>query len=108
MANFPYPDENVSGIMEFLQYVNSLTDTGAGGLLGIGILIIVGFVSFLSAKAFGSDKALGFSAFLILIVSILLRFMNLINDATLFICIVIFVGGFIYLIRERRVEEVGG
>jgi len=97
---FPYPGENILGIVSFMQYVNVLCK----GFLGVGILIIIGFVSFLSTKNYTTDRALSFSTFLTLISAILLRFLELINDSILLIVVVIFILSVIYLIRERNVE----
>lgn len=107
MATFAYPDLNITGIVTFLQYVNSLTVVGGTGFLGVGMLIIIGFVSFLATKAYSFERALGFSAFLTLISAIFLRFLELINDVVLFLVIVLFICSIILLMRERNVEEFG-
>ena len=107
MSTFIYPSNNITGIVTFLQYVNTLTVVGGTGFLGVGMLIIIGFVSFLATKAYSFERALGFSAFLTLISAILLRFLELINDAILFLVVVIFIGSVILLMRERGVEEFG-
>ncbi|GAF88081.1 unnamed protein product [marine sediment metagenome] len=104
---FPYPDNNITGIVTFLQYVNGLTVVGNTSFLGAGMLIIIGFVSFLSTKSYRSDKAFGFAGFITLISAIFLRFMELINDAILVIVIVIFIISVVFLMRERNVEEFG-
>jgi len=100
---FPYPGESILGIVSFLQYVNELCQ----GYLGVGILIIIGFVGFLTTKNYTTDRALSFSTFLTLISAILLRFLSLINDSVLLIVIIIFIISVIYLIRERNVETFG-
>jgi hypothetical protein len=107
MANiFPTPDNNITGIMGLFQYVNTLTKGDSEtGLLGIMILIMVGFVTFLSTKGYSVDRAFGYTGFLLLIVAILLRFLNLINDAVMIIVFVLFIGSLIFLIRERNSEE---
>ena len=106
-APFPYPSNDIEGVVTFIQYVNSLTVIGGTGFLGAGMLIIIGFVSFLATKAYSFERALGFSAFLTLISAIFLRFLDLINDAILFLVVVIFIGSVILLVRERNVEEFG-
>lgn len=107
MANiFPSPDNNITGLLGLLQYTNELTkgDTGTG-LLGIAILIMVGFVTFLSTKGYSVDRAFGYTSFLCLIVAILLRFIDLINDSVMVIVFILFILGLIFLIRERNSEE---
>lgn len=106
MAVFEYPS-NITSMVKFLEYINTLTEVRGVGFLGVGMLIIIGFVSFLATKAYSFERALGFSTFLTLISAILLRFMNLINDAILFFVSVIFIISIIMLMRERNVEEFG-
>lgn len=101
MAIFAYP-ENITGFVEFVQYTNTLVN----GMLGMGILIIVFMVSFLSAKSYSYERAFGFSSFLTMISAILLRFMNLITDWMLSIAIIMTGGAIILLMRERSVENV--
>lgn len=100
---FSYPPENMTGIVPFISYVNTLVD----GFLGVAILIIVGFIAFLSTKGYSTDRALGYSTFLLLITSLFLRFLSLINDAVLLIVIVLFIIAVIFLMRERNVESFG-
>ncbi|MBA7490713.1 hypothetical protein ES702_01256 [subsurface metagenome] len=102
-APFDYPNNSIQGIVSFMQYTNGLV----GGLLGPGMLIMIGFVAFFSTKHYSTDRAMGFATFLTLISAIFLRFLELINDAILFLVIVIFIGSLIFLIRERGTEEAG-
>jgi len=101
MAIFVGPNNTIVGAINFLTYTNSLCQ----GLLGVGMLIIIGFVAFVSTKTYSGDRAFGFAAFLSLISAILLRFLSLINDIILFLVIVIFICAVINLMRERSVEE---
>jgi hypothetical protein len=101
MAVFNY-SENITGIFEFIQVTNIFV----GGMLGMGMLIVIFMVSFLSTKNFSYDKAFGFSAFLTLISAIFLRYMDLISDAILTICIIATIGAGLLLMKERSVEGV--
>jgi len=104
VAPFKYPGNEIVGFVTFLQYINTeLT----GGMFGPAMLIVIGFVSFLATKAYSTDRALGFSAFLTVISAVLLRFMSLINDNILFMTVVLFIIAMIYLIKERNVEAFG-
>lgn len=103
MPPFNYPNESMLGIISFMDYTNDLV----GGFLGVGMLIMIGFVAFFSTKNFTTDRALGFATFLTLISAIFLRFLELINDGILFMVIVIFIGSVVFLIRERGTEEAG-
>jgi len=100
MAVFPYPPENMTGILGFLEYTNSLTN----GFLGFGFLIIVFLVSFLSAKTYSYDRAFGFASFLTLISAILMRFLKLINDGILALSVILLVFSIILLSKERSSE----
>jgi len=102
---FDYPPDNLTGIVSFFNYVNSLVR----GLLGVAILVIVGFVAFFSTKGSGysTDRSLGFASFITMLSAVFLRFLSLINDGILLLVIVIFIGSVIYLIRERNVENFG-
>ena len=102
MSVVPYPGENVTGIVELIQYVNEITNVGGIGFFGVGILIMVGFVSFLASKSYPFAPAFGFSAFLTMITAIFLRFMDLINDSVLFIIVVLFVIALVMLLTGER------
>jgi len=102
MAIFPYPPENMTGIMDFIDYTNSMT----GGFLGAGFLIIIFFVSFLSTKSYSYERAFAFASFLSMISAILLRFLNLINDWILALSVISLVLSIIFLMKERSVEGV--
>jgi len=101
MVPFNYPNNSLFGIISFLQDTNAMCE----GLLGVAILIIVGFVAFVSTKSYTFERAFGFAGFLTLIIAVFLRFLSLINDAILFLVVVIFIGSVIALMRERNVEE---
>jgi len=98
---FEYPTENITGLIGFIQYTNTFVN----GLLGVGILVIVGMVAFLTTKAYSWERALGFSGFIVLISAILLRIIGLITNAVLVICVIGFALIGIALLRERNVEE---
>ncbi len=106
MSMFEQP-ENITSMLSFLKYVSTLTEVGGVPFLGIGMLLAIGFVSFLVTKAYTFERAAGFASFITLMSAILLRFMNLINDVILFFVAVLFVGSVIMLMRERNVEEYG-
>ena len=99
---FPYPGDNMTSVFDLMSHANVLTDN----FLGTGILIAIAIIAFITTKQFSSDKAFGFAGFLSLLVAILLRFMNLINDAVLYITIVAFVGVLIWLYSMREQETV--
>ena len=104
---FDSPDNNITGLLALFEYANEMTKgDGETGILGIAILIVVGFVTFLSTKGYSADRSLGYTGFLCLIVAILLRFLNLITDTIMVIVLVGFVGVIIFLMSERN-KEIG-
>jgi len=99
---FPYPGD-MNTTIDFISLANAYTD----GFLGTGILIIIGFVAFFSTKAYSTDRAFGFAAFMTLLSAILLRFLDMISDTILLITFSMFILAVVFLIRERSVNEFG-
>jgi len=98
---YNYPSENISSILGLFDYVNELTE----GFMGIGLLIVIGMVSFLSTRTFGNEKAFSFSVFILLLSAILLRFMNLIENKTFFVITIIFIFVLIWIWFHREEES---
>ena len=82
-----------------------LIDDISGNKLGLAMIIIVGFVTFLSMSNYSADRALGATSLVLLMVSIFLRFLNLINDSLFYITIIIYIGAIIWMIKERSDER---
>jgi len=99
---FIYPDEKITDFLSFVRYIDYLTS----GYLGIGILIIVGSISFLSTKSYTYERSLGFTSLIIFVSSIFLRMINLISNQVFYICIAILILSGILLVRERGTEEI--
>lgn len=100
--------ENVTGILAILQAFNGMTDSTAftGGVVGIGILAGVFFISFLIMKAYTYERAFAPSAFLSAIVSILLYNLGLLPANVMFIAISLVLIALFLLYLERGKEEV--
>jgi len=98
---YPASERNITSLVQLMSYTNELVD----GWLGAIILLVIGMVAFLSTKSYSYERAFGFSAFLVVICAILLRFMDLINDAVLLVSIVALIGAILILMKERSVEE---
>jgi hypothetical protein len=107
MAIFPQINENATDIAGLMQYVNILVsgNNPSISLLGVGILVVIAVVSFVSTKNYPFDRSLAFSAFLTSISAIFLRFLLLIGDGVLAVCVVYLVIALVILFREREVEE---
>ena len=107
-APFPNVPENVSGIVDLLRHAANLIDVSSPiqGLFGLGILIVIAVVAFITAKAFSSEKAFAFSGFLTLLSAILLRFMGFISDGIMYGVVIAFTAIVIWLWSSRQ-QEVG-
>ena len=85
------PPENATTFLQRLQYINSLTDVGAGGIIGIVILFVVAFVLFLITKAFPFEKSFPVAMLITTFIGILLGIMGLVPDNVIYLCIIILV-----------------
>jgi len=104
MANpFPYPGDNWTSVLDMFSYANDITE----GSIGVGILVFIGFISFLIAPKRGNMAgAISFTGFILLIVSIILRLLQLINDTIFYIVVIIFIGSLVYLSIRKESESV--
>lgn len=102
---YPYPS-NITSIIDLIRYANVVTTVHGTGLMGLGILITIGVVAFLTSKASTYERAFAYSAFLTFLSALLLRFMNLIHDTILWVSIALLIGAVILLFFEREKENV--
>lgn len=91
---------NDSSLFGMFQKINSFTDVGGGGMLGIFILLVVGGVLFMMMKAYGNEKAFSVSMMITALVGAFLRILNLVSDTIMYICILIFAVGFLLMMKE--------
>jgi hypothetical protein len=98
---FEYPG-GMTSVIDLIKYADGLL----GGFFGVGLLIVIGVVAFISSKSYSSEKALGFAGFLTLLSAIILRFMVLIDDIVLYFVVVMFVGIIIWMSVSRN-QEIG-
>ena len=89
-----------STLVGMLQKINSFTDVGQGGILGIFILIVVGGVLYLMMKGYGNEKSLAVTMFVTSIIGLLLRLLGLISDYVFYICVILFVVGIVFLLKD--------
>ena len=76
MPYFPTPNaSNLTNVVGIFQYANV---NYLEGLFGLGILVAIFFISFLSLKRYETEKAFAASMFLVTIGSILLFILDLI------------------------------
>lgn len=96
--DFTVTDSTLIGL---LQKINSFTDVGFGGILGIMILLIVGGGLLMMMRVYGNERAFAVSSIITATIAVLLRIIGLINDGTLWACIALFIVGVLYLIMEQ-------
>jgi len=94
-----------SSLVGMLRHINSFTDVGQGGILGIFILVVVGGVLYLMMKNYGNEKSLSVTMFVTSIIGLFLRLLGLISDYVFYICVILFVVGVIFLLKDAGQYE---
>lgn len=94
-----------STLIGLIQKINSFTDVGQGGMIGIFILIVVGAGLFLMMRSFGNERALPVSMLITSVIGVLLRLIDLIGDEVFWICIALLLVAVLMLIREQSQFE---
>ena len=87
-------------LIEMLNKINSFTDVGQGGVLGIFIMIVVTGTLYLMMSRMGRKDAFGIAMIINGVFAVLLRILSLINDYVLWISVALMVVG-IYFIHEE-------
>ncbi len=70
-------------------------DGFVSGLLGLAILILIGFGTLFLTSSFNSSDSLIATSFILMIMSIFLKYLGLLGDFFMFLCAVFFVGSLI-------------
>ena len=94
-----------STLIGMLQKINSFTDVGQGGVLGIFILIVVGGGLLLMMRVAGNERAFSVAALVTSIIGVFLRILGLIGDVVFWICIAMFLISVISIIKEQSKFE---
>lgn len=97
---FPIP-QNLTTLKQKILYFDSLTDVGAGGVLGIMILLVVGGALFLIQKAFAVEKAFAVSMFITSVIGILLAIYGIISNSIVYLCLITLVIS-LYLLKASQ------
>ena len=92
---------NGSDIVDHLIKIDSFTDVGYGGILGILFLIVIGGSLFFTMRNKGNERAMPVSLFITSIIGLFLRLMGLIGDNVFWVCTALFIVSVILLIREQ-------
>lgn len=96
---------NDSSFLGLLNKINSFTDVGQGGILGIFILLVIGSMLFMMMKSYGNERALSVTMLVVSILGIFLRIIGWIGDKVFYICLVLLVLGIIFLIKDAEKYE---
>lgn len=97
---FP-PCSNCTTLIQQIQYLDSLTDVGFGGILGIVFLLVIGGVLFLMQKAFAVEKAFAVSMFITSFIGFLLAAMDLVASKIIYLCLTTLVISIFLLTRSQ-------
>jgi uncharacterized membrane protein len=99
---FPHPNATAVGFINNLRYIDSLTDVGAGGLIGVILMIVILAVLFLIMKAFRSESAFIVASFITAVLGILIRILLLTNDLVVYISIILFCISLYLIYNEKQ------
>lgn len=99
------PPTNGTDFMGIMNYFNSLTDVGNGGMFWTVMLIVFATILFLMMKAYSTEKAMSWTLVISAVIAGLLRILNWINDATVAIFIIFGAVSLAYLLREASNYE---
>jgi hypothetical protein len=88
----------MSGILDLMTLINNATE----GMFGIAILLIIWVVIYTRKRNITPTKeAIAGASWVIMLLAIPLRYLTLINDLILIICIVMGLGSIIILINRE-------
>lgn len=104
MAIFNF-DTNATDFIGMLKDINTFSDMGQGGIVGIVILLLTFAGAFLVSKAFSFEKSFGYAGFATAIIGMFLGAMGLINAFTFEVVLVLLVISLFFLWKERSNEE---
>lgn len=95
---YSYPNiTNSSTILDLFTYTNDILN----GMLGIGLLGVIFFVSFITFKNYTTERALTVSLFITTITGIFMFILGWITEETLMIPVVLMIGSLGYLYFKR-------
>jgi len=107
MVIFETPNIESSNLVGgFIQSVANMLDLGAGSMMGLGFILVIGAVSFIASKEFSYDRALGVSGFITLVSGFIILRLGWISNQIFVLIVIYFIIGLYYLIKERGGEEI--
>ena len=96
---YNYP-ANVTGFSSLMTYVN----TEIGGILGIGLLFAIVFISMLALIQWGSDRAFASTSVIGLVTALFLRYMGLLNEIFVYLFLVLMMISAVWLYKNSTSE----
>jgi len=90
---YPNMSSNDSGLYGMIHYANVVTDNWTGSIIIFLVLLIL----FISLSRYGSRKAISAAIFVVSIVGIILRAVNVVNDYVVILCVVTTIFSFLWL-----------
>lgn len=92
---------NCTTLFQQIYYLDSLTDVGFGGFIGIAFLLVIQGVLFLVQKAFAVEKAFAVSMLITSFLGMLLAAMNLLSNKIIYLCLTLLVVA-IFLLKSNK------
>jgi len=101
VVTFPYPSNNMTGLISLIQHTNVLTE----GFFATGVLIVIAVISIIITRGFGNERSFAFASFLCFLVGLLFRFMDIISNGVFYITVMALVGSVVWLVIAREQEQ---
>lgn len=89
-AVFPEPS-NLTSPLKSIDYINKLTDVGAGPMLGTVIYFLLVMALFMGMKSYTTERAAAVALFVASIIGILLRIMQWVNDTIVYLSLILMI-----------------
>lgn len=100
--DFEVTDNSLVGL---LQKINSFTDVGFGGTIGILIMIVVGASLFLMMRVYGNERAFPVAMLITTLLGLFLRIMGLVGDVVFWVSVSLLIVSVLLLFREQGQYE---
>lgn len=100
--DFKVTDSTLVGL---LQKINSFTDVGQGGSLGILIILVVSASLYFIMRPYGNERAMPVAMLVASIIGLFLRIMQLVGDVVFWICISLLIVSVLLLFKEQGQYE---
>lgn len=94
-----------SSLVGLIQKINSFTDVGFGGVIGIFIMILVGGVLFLMMRNYGNERAFPVAMLVVALLGLFLRVLTLVGDTVFWVSISLLIVSVLLLFKEQGQYE---